>query len=183
MRTRDLVSQILNAEQISSITWLRPPNELMGSKMSASDFAKRKELLAELLYYLFDSFLIPLISNNFYVTESSTFRNRLLYFRHDVWQKLSEPALDSLRTSMFEEVEQSKARKTLSNMSIGTGRVRLLPKESGLRPIINLKRRVLSKRNGRLVLGKSVNKILTPAFHVLNLEKVCFVPVSSNLFT
>lgn len=73
---------------------------------------------------------------------------------------------------MFEEVGQSKAKKTLSNMSIGTGRVRLLPKDTGLRPIINLKRRVLTKRNGRLVLGNSVNKILTPAFHVLNLEKV-----------
>jgi telomerase reverse transcriptase len=172
MEGRDLLGEILTTKQISNITWLRPPNEPTHSRMSASDFAKRKEIFAELLYYLFDSFLIPLISSNFYVTESSTYRNRLLYFRHDVWQRLSEPALNSLRTSMFEEVGQSKAKKTLSNMSIGTGRVRLLPKETGLRPIINLKRRVLTKRNGRLVLGKSVNKILTPAFHVLNLEKV-----------
>ncbi|KAG9691440.1 hypothetical protein KCU95_g7896, partial [Aureobasidium melanogenum] len=167
----NIMRMATSSSQISNITWLKPPNEPTGSKMSASDFAKRKEVFAELLYYLFDSFLIPLISNNFYVTESSTFKNRLLYFRHDVWQKLSEPALASLRTSMFEEVSQRRVKKTLSNMSIGTGRVRLLPKESGLRPIINLKRRVLSKRNGRLVLGKSVNKILTPAFHVLNLEK------------
>ncbi|KAH0356057.1 hypothetical protein KCU83_g1632, partial [Aureobasidium melanogenum] len=166
-----MLHEVAQGIKISNITWLKPPNEPTGSKMSASDFAKRKEIFAELLYYLFDSFLIPLISNNFYVTESSTFRNRLLYFRHDMWQKLSEPALASLRTSMFEEVSQRRVKKTLSNMSIGTGRVRLLPKESGLRPIINLKRRVLSKRNGRLVLGKSVNKILTPAFHVLNLEK------------
>ncbi|KAG9689750.1 hypothetical protein KCU95_g13462, partial [Aureobasidium melanogenum] len=166
-----MLHEVAQGIKISNITWLRPPKEPIGSKMSASDFAKRKELFAELLYYLFDSFLIPLISNNFYVTESSAFRNRLLYFRHDVWRKLSEPALSSLRTSMFEEVSQRRVKKTLSNMSIGTGRVRLLPKESGLRPIINLKRRVMSKRNGRLVLGKSVNKILTPAFHVLNLEK------------
>ncbi|KAH0398581.1 hypothetical protein KCU89_g7089, partial [Aureobasidium melanogenum] len=166
-----LRGELAQGIKISNVTWLKPPNEPTGSKMSASDFAKRKEIFAELLYYLFDSFLIPLISNNFYVTESSTFRNRLLYFRHDTWQKLSEPALASLRKSMFEEVSQRRVKKTLSNMSIGTGRVRLLPKESGLRPIINLKRRVLSKRNGRLVLGKSVNKILTPAFHVLNLEK------------
>lgn len=182
MGSRDRVGQALTVKQISNVTWPRPPNEPTDSKMSASDFAKRKELFSELLYYLFDSFLIPLISNNFYVTESSTFRNRLSYFRHDVWQKLSEPALASLRISMFEEVGQGQVKKTLSNMSIGTGRVRLLPKESGLRPIINLKRRVLSKRNGRLVLGKSVNKILTPAFHVLNLEKVCFMSVRSDLF-
>ncbi|CAD0112186.1 unnamed protein product [Aureobasidium uvarum] len=142
-----MLHEVTQRIKISSITWLRPPNEPTGSKMSASDFTKRKEILAELLYYLFDSFLIPLISSNFYVTESSAFRNRLSYFRHDVWQKLSEPALAGLRTSMFEEVGQSKLKKTLSNMSIGTGRVRLLPKETGLRPIINLKRRVQTKRN------------------------------------
>ncbi|KAI4731927.1 hypothetical protein E4T49_00185 [Aureobasidium sp. EXF-10728] len=166
-----MLHEVAQNIKISNITWLRPPNEPTSSKMSASDFAKRKGILAELLYYLFDSFLMPLISSNFYVTESSAFRNRLSYFRHDVWQKLSEPALANLRTSMFEEVGQSRVKKTLSSMSIGTGRVRLLPKETGLRPIINLKRRVQTKRNGRMVLGKSVNKILTPAFHVLNLEK------------
>ncbi|CAD0059179.1 unnamed protein product [Aureobasidium pullulans] len=169
---------------ISKISWLRPPGELQGCKLAASDFNKRKDMFAELLYYLFDSFLIPLISSNFYVTESSTYRNRLLYFRHDVWQKLSEPALKSLGTTMFEEVGKSTVKKTLSNMSIGTGRVRLLPKESGLRPIINLKRRVQTKRNGRLVLGKSVNKILKPAFHVLNLEKaITPAKLGSSMFS
>ncbi|KAI5202174.1 hypothetical protein E4T38_05761 [Aureobasidium subglaciale] len=167
-----MLHEVAQDIKISKIAWLRPPHETESSKMSASDFRKRKEILAELLYYLFDSFLIPLISSNFYVTESSTFRNRLLYFRHDVWQKLSEPALNKLKLSMFDEVGKGRMEKTLSDMSIGTGRVRLLPKESGLRPIINLKRRVQAKKNGRLVLGKSVNKILEPAFRVLNLEKV-----------
>ncbi|KAI5245471.1 hypothetical protein E4T43_03219 [Aureobasidium subglaciale] len=166
-----MLHEVAQDIKISKIAWLRPPHETASSKMSASDFRKRKEIFAELLYYLFDSFLVPLISSNFYVTESSTFRNRLLYFRHDVWQKLSEPALTKLKLSMFDEVGKDRTKKTLSDMSIGTGHVRLLPKESGLRPIINLKRRVQAKRNGRLVLGKSVNKILEPAFRVLNLEK------------
>ncbi|KAI5194583.1 hypothetical protein E4T39_08604 [Aureobasidium subglaciale] len=167
-----MLHEVAQNIKISKIAWLRPPHETESSSMSRSDFKKRNEIFAELLYYLFDSFLIPLISSNFYVTESSTFRNRLLYFRHDVWQKLSEPALDTLKMSMFEEFGKGRMKKTLSDMSIGTGRVRLLPKESGLRPIINLKRRVQAKRNGRLVLGKSVNKILEPAFRVLNLEKL-----------
>ncbi|THW23772.1 hypothetical protein D6D23_05486 [Aureobasidium pullulans] len=179
-----MLHEVAQNIKISKISWLRPPGELQGCKLAASDFNKRKDIFAELLYYLFDSFLIPLISSNFYVTESSTYRNRLLYFRHDVWQKLSEPALRSLGTTMFEEVGKSTVKKTLSNMSIGTGRVRLLPKESGLRPIINLKRRVQTKRNGRLVLGKSVNKILEPAFHVLNLEKaITPAKLGSSMFS
>ncbi|THY54411.1 hypothetical protein D6C97_05741 [Aureobasidium pullulans] len=179
-----MLHEVAQNIKISKISWLRPPDEMEGCKLAASDFNKRKDMFAELLYYLFDSFLIPLISSNFYVTESSTYRNRLLYFRHDVWQKLSEPALKSLGTTMFEEVGKSTVKKTLSNMSIGTGRVRLLPKESGLRPIINLKRRVQTKRNGRLVLGKSVNKILEPAFHVLNLEKaITPAKLGSSMFS
>ncbi|THZ83173.1 hypothetical protein D6C84_05168 [Aureobasidium pullulans] len=179
-----MLHEVAQNIKISRISWLRPPDEMEGCKLAASDFNKRKDMFAELLYYLFDSFLIPLISSNFYVTESSTYRNRLLYFRHDVWQKLSEPALKSLGTTMFEEVGKSTVKKTLSNMSIGTGRVRLLPKESGLRPIINLKRRVQTKRNGRLVLGKSVNKILEPAFHVLNLEKaITPAKLGSSMFS
>ncbi|THX26002.1 hypothetical protein D6D12_06518 [Aureobasidium pullulans] len=179
-----MLHEVAQNIKISKISWLRPPDEMEGCKLAASDFNKRKDMFVELLYYLFDSFLIPLISSNFYVTESSTYRNRLLYFRHDVWQKLSEPALKSLGTTMFEEVGKSTVKKTLSNMSIGTGRVRLLPKESGLRPIINLKRRVQTKRNGRLVLGKSVNKILEPAFHVLNLEKaITPAKLGSSMFS
>ncbi|THY62034.1 hypothetical protein D6C99_01033 [Aureobasidium pullulans] len=179
-----MLHEVAQNIKISKISWLRPPGELQGCKLAASDFNKRKDIFAELLYYLFDSFLIPLISSNFYVTESSIYRNRLLYFRHDVWQKLSEPALKSLGTTMFEEVGKSTVKKTLSNMSIGTGRVRLLPKESGLRPIVNLKRRVQTKRNGRLVLSKSVNKILEPAFHVLNLEKaITPAKLGSSMFS
>lgn len=144
-------------------------------KMSASDFAKRKEIFAELVFYLFDSFIIPLIGNNFYVTESSACRNKLFYFRHDVWKRLSEPSLMSLKSSMFEELDQAQFKRTLSRRAMSASRVRLLPKDTGLRPIINLRRRVQTRANGRPILGKSINSILKPAFHILNFEKVCWL--------
>jgi telomerase reverse transcriptase len=71
--------------------------------MSRSDFETRKDVLCELLYYVFDSYLIPLIRSHFYVTESNAHRNQLFYFRHDVWKSLSEPALNALKLEMFEE--------------------------------------------------------------------------------
>lgn len=158
--------------QISTIKWLDPPKKHTGTKLSLTDLTKRTEIIAELIYYLFDSFLIPLLSSNFHITESSSHRNQLFYFRHDVWQKLAQPTLSSLGVSVFEELSPAATKRMLSTRALGTSQVRLLPKESGLRPIINLRRRVLSKVNGRVVLGKSINSFVKPAFNVLNYEKV-----------
>lgn len=157
--------------KVSGIRWLDPPHQERNQRLSASDFAKRQDIIAELVYYLFDSFLIPLISSTFHVTESSSSRNQLFYFRHDVWQWLSEPALAELKTNMFEEIEASTFRSMLSRRTLGTSHVRLLPKDSGMRPIINLRRRVLSKTKGKPVLGKSINSAMTPVFNALNYEK------------
>lgn len=74
---------------------------------------------------------------------------------------------------MFDNLGPGDVKKMLSRRSLGTSQVRLLPKESGLRPIINLRRRVQTRINGEMVLGRSINSILTPVFNVLNYEKVC----------
>ena len=165
--------EVLQDIKITDIPWLVPQDYNDKTKMAASDFSKRKELLAELVYYLFDSFLVPLVNSSFHVTESSAHRNQLFYFRHDVWRQLAEPTLNEMRSSMFQELPPTTVKRLLSRRGLGTSQVRLLPKESGLRPIINLRRRLLTRINGDMVLGRSINSILTPAFNVLNYEKVC----------
>jgi telomerase reverse transcriptase len=156
---------------LSDIQWLASPKADQKSKMSKSDFDTRKDILSELLYYVFDSYLIPLIRSHFYVTESSAHRNQLFYFRHDVWKSLSEPALDSLKLEMFEECSAMELGNAMAQRALGVSKVRLLPKEVGMRPIINLRRRVQRNKNGPQALGKSINSILTPAFSILNYEK------------
>ena len=108
-------------------------------KMSLSDKNKRTELLAEFLYWLFESFIVPLVSAHFYVTESSISNSqRIFYFRHDLWRLLAEPALQDLKLVMFEEcptpINEPFRR-------LGHCQVRLLPKENGFRPIMNLAKR------------------------------------------
>ena len=132
---------------------------------------KRKEVFLEFLYYVFDSLLIPLIRSNFHVTESSNHRNRLLYFRHDVWRHLTEPALTSLKLSMFEEIPSIKAKQILDARVLGFSQIRLLPKTTGVRPIMNLRRRVMKLQNGRIALGRSINSIMAPGFNVFDYEK------------
>jgi telomerase reverse transcriptase len=109
--------------------------------MSKSDEMKRRQLLGEFIYWFFDTFLIPLLRAHFYITESNVDRNRIFYFRHDVWKKLSEPTLNELKTSMFQEIQGEKAKEVLSDRNLGYTQLRLLPKEHGVRPIMNLRRR------------------------------------------
>ncbi|KAI9715739.1 MAG: hypothetical protein M1812_005737 [Candelaria pacifica] len=140
-------------------------------KVSQSDTYKRLEIFRELIYYLFDSFLIPLIRSNFHVTESNVHRNRIFFFRHDIWRSFSEPSMASLRVSMFEELKTDSARKMLEKRSLGFSQIRLLPKETGVRPIMNLRRRVIKKQNGRDILGRSINSVMTPVYNMLNYER------------
>lgn len=132
---------------------------------------KRKEIYLEFLYYIFDSLLIPLIRSNFHVTESSTHRNRLFYFRHDAWRMLAEPALTRIKLSMLEEIPTANALKTLGARTLGFSHIRLLPKAKGMRPIVNLRRRVNMFRDGKSTLGRSINSVIQPIFSVLNYIK------------
>ena len=129
---------------------------------------KRKEIYLEFLYYIFDSFVIPLIRSNFHVTESGTHRNRLFYFRHDIWRAMTEPALTNLKLSTFHEIPTVKALRLLDARTLGFSQVRLLPKARGVRPIINLRRRVNKIKGGKSVLGRSINSTLQPVFCVLD---------------
>lgn len=141
------------------------------AKMAKSDMQKRKEIYLEFVYYIFDSLLIPLVRSNFHVTESNTHRNRLFFFRHDVWRRLTEPSLTALKLSMFEEMKPTQARHLLNARVLGFSQMRLLPKKSGFRPIMNLRRRVTEKRGGKVVLGRSINSVMAPVFNMLDYEK------------
>ncbi|KAI9871385.1 MAG: hypothetical protein M1830_002966, partial [Pleopsidium flavum] len=164
--------EVVQGMKIGSIPWLIPPNLDPRAAVSQSDLNKRTEIFLEFIYYFFDSLLIPLIRSNFHVTESNVHRNRIFFFRHDVWRSLSEPALANLKLSMLEEMKMGKARSILDARSLGFSQIRLLPKESGVRPIMNLRRRVTKTQNGKVILGRSINSVLAPVFNMLSYEKV-----------
>ena len=145
---------------------------------------KRKEIVLEFVYYCFDSLLIPLIRSNFHVTESSMHRNRLFFFRHDVWRALTEPSLTNIKLSMFEEIKTERARKLLESRTLGFSQIRLLPKSSGVRPIMNLRRRVTKIQSGKLILGRSINSTMAPVFHMLSYERYKHIHrLGSSLFS
>ncbi|KAF9692635.1 hypothetical protein EKO04_009418 [Ascochyta lentis] len=163
--------QVTQELQITSLAWLRLPGQDETTKLARSDFEKRKEIFQEFVYWVFDSFLIPLIRSNFYVTESNVHRNRLFYFRHDVWRMLTAPSLSSLRLKMFEEMPTERANKLLAVRPLGFSKIRLLPKKQGIRMIMNLKRKQQVMRYGAMTLQKSINTVMTPVFNAITYEK------------
>jgi len=166
------LQQVVQRLRIKSIVWLRPATTPVEHHLSASDVRKRVEILNEFVYYIFDSVVIPLVQSHFYVTESAVYRNRLFFFRHDVWRRLSEPALTSLTLSMYAPLRPKRVRQVLENRSLGYSQVRLLPKDHGVRPIMNLRRRMTKSVSGRQFVGSSINAQLAPVFNVLNSERV-----------
>lgn len=159
-----------NIDQVTEIEWLALP-KLKGQKLSRTDMDKRNEIFLEFLYYTIDSLLIPLIRSNFYVTESNVHRHRLFYFRHDIWRYVAEPAMAALKAKIFEEVKLEEALQILNSRQLGFSQVRLLPKDTTMRPITNLRRRTVPIGNTK-ILGPSINAILGPVHTVLTAEKV-----------
>ena len=162
---------MLIKQQLRAVSWLIPPTVKPDLKVSRPDFQKRQEIFLEFIYYIFDSVVIPLIRSNFHVTESNVHGNRLFFFRHDIWRRLTEPSIVNLKLKMFEEIKTLQARRLLDARVLGFSQIRLLPKKNGVRPIMNLRRRVTKLQHGKMVLGRSINSVMAPVFNMLDYER------------
>ncbi|KAJ2010590.1 hypothetical protein GGI06_004884, partial [Coemansia sp. S85] len=78
---------------------------LGGKRGSAAD-----DIYAGFLYWVLKDYAIQLIRAFFYVTESSSDRSRLFFFRGDVWTKITRQALRSLESEIY-------TKKTLADAS------------------------------------------------------------------
>jgi telomerase reverse transcriptase len=93
---------------------------------------------------------LKLTQNTFYITESTAFRNRVLYFRQDDWQRITRPLQDSVLASNFASLSEEDIRCLLlkPERKLGISYLRMMPKESGVRPITNLSRRTNAVKAG-----------------------------------
>lgn len=158
--------------------WLLPRNKrALMQRPTAAEMQKRQSMLYELIYYIFDSIMIPLLRTNFYATESVAFRNRTIYFRQDDWNTITLPILEKLKAGCFTTLNKNEAISIMNGRDFGYSYVRLLPKLNGVRPIVNLRRRSVkidrnkSESQQLVQQQQSINNILNITFHVLNYEK------------
>ncbi|KAJ2819532.1 Telomerase reverse transcriptase, partial [Coemansia furcata] len=105
------------------------------------------DIYAGVLCWILSDYTIQLVRAFFYVTESSSDRSRLFFFRGDVWTKITRQSLRSLESDIYTKRTLADASASGSGRSsFGYSRLRLLPKEHGFRAISNLKHSYMVKQ-------------------------------------
>jgi telomerase reverse transcriptase len=131
-------------------------------------------MLECLVLWILNRIVIPTIKTFFYVTESSPHKNHVFFYRKPVWKRICQLAMSDLRSTMAQPLSKTEVQLLLSTgKTFGVPSMRLLPKSSGVRPIVNLASRrkdPLDMATGRA--AQPVNQKLQDLFAVLNYEKV-----------
>lgn len=156
--------------RVTDVAWLYRAGADGKKVCNPTDLKFRQARLAEMVSWLFRGFCLPLLRQNFYVTEAEVSRNRVLYYRREVWSALTDTTLDSMlrsdhhQFSMLSPKSLASARRQRETVvkemesCFGSAAVfsfssiRFLPKPSGARGI--QRRRAISFRsfmNARLV--------------------------------
>src|SRR5690606_12469580 len=99
-----------------------------------------QEQLKSFMRWLFQDYLVKIIKRYFYVTDSAAHKNRLFYFRHDVWSEITKSFLSDIQKRMFEECKGKTLIKPSWN-ELGTSQLRLIPKGDTFRPVMNLRKK------------------------------------------
>ncbi|KAN0139057.1 Telomerase ribonucleoprotein complex - RNA binding domain containing protein [Lactarius tabidus] len=162
--------EIMRGLSTLNCKWTAPGNTST-THIPISDNLKRRELLEEFIVWYFGSFVAPLLRTTFYITESSAFKNKILYFRQDDWDVLCRPLVERLTSVTFSKLEESEAEEILRQRKLGFSFVRLLPKDTGVRPIVNLRRKRAETQGKTNTRQQSINDILQAAFQILTYEK------------
>ncbi|KAJ1947961.1 Telomerase reverse transcriptase [Linderina macrospora] len=111
---------------------------------------------ASLIHWVLVDFVLVLLRHFFYVTESAPCRYELFYFRNDVWVSIARKAWQSIGSSMYvKRTRESIVQADEMKSDVTFSRIRLMPKEHGLRTIANLGRSKAIVREGGKLVEKS----------------------------
>ena len=129
------VSELMHGLPLSGFISLFDVKRTQSKFQCPSELAKVKGFMTQFMYFLFEDVLVDLVRGSFYVTETSGSRSKLVFYRHDAWNRMTAPVMDDLQHSMFQPVDESSS-------SSHAARCRLVPKGTPgkFRPIISFKK-------------------------------------------
>ena len=159
------------------ISWLKMNRHCRHTHRCTPEESNRRVwILASIIEWVFDRFVIDVVRHNFYVTDTAMNKNKLFLYRMDIWDEISRRAFTCLSGSLFTRLSKIEAEEVFEKRTLGYSRIRFLPKEDGVRPIVNLKRKIRSswstKPSHPHEFQPSVNSLLQNAFHVLSMESI-----------
>ncbi|OMP10292.1 reverse transcriptase [Corchorus olitorius] len=118
------------------------PKNGTGQKSGEASWSLRgvkHKLLVNWIFWFFSSFVVPLVQANFYVTESEHGKLDVFYYRKPVWEKLTDHSITGLKDQSYLELDEAAVRAIIDKRQFGFSRLRLCPKQNGVRKLANLK--------------------------------------------
>lgn len=123
------------------------------SKVNDTFLNMKHELLMNWISWFFSFLVVPLVRANFYVTEIEHGKKDIYYYRKSVWKKLTNKAITCLKDKSYSYLDDAAVRSVINKRSFGFSKLRLLPKENGVRMLANL------KASSRMLAGKSCSEV------------------------
>jgi hypothetical protein len=159
---------LLEGFKLNDITWLYNNYSTKGPH-TIEDKNKRTILFHRFLVWIFEQLILPLLSTTFYITETMPHRNRVFYYRREIWSRVFSLGFDSLKDrGILTPVSVDIAKHLLNQRELGACNLRFIPKKNGLRPIVNLKKKFANSQKPDL--KSSINLLLKPVHAVLTHE-------------
>lgn len=100
---------------------------------------RKQKLLEGWIYWLFSYLVKPLLQANFYITDSEHGKQDVFYYKKSVWRKVIDRTITCMKDKSYHYLDNEAARSIMSNRSFGFSKLKLFPKENGVRLLANLK--------------------------------------------
>ncbi|KAK5834845.1 hypothetical protein PVK06_010524 [Gossypium arboreum] len=113
-------------------------SELKFGEAICSEHDIKRELLVNWILWFFSSLVVPLVQANFYVTEGECGKLDVFYYRKPVWQEFIDDAVSCLKGRNYLEMDEAAVRAIIRKRPFGFSRLRLCPKQNGVRLLANL---------------------------------------------
>ncbi|KAL1346310.1 hypothetical protein HN51_019996 [Arachis hypogaea] len=97
------------------------------------------KLLEKWIFWYYSFLVVPLVQANFYVTESEQGKNDVFYYCKPVWNKLTNRTINCFKDSGYSSLDNVAVQNILRGRPFGFSKLRLQPKENGVRMVANLK--------------------------------------------
>ncbi|XP_035699547.1 telomerase reverse transcriptase-like [Branchiostoma floridae] len=79
---RITLHQLMTGMRLTDCDWLKLDSN------TVQEFHTRSAVLGKLVWWLFNNFVITVLRSYFYITETTTQRNQVLYYRSSLWKML-----------------------------------------------------------------------------------------------
>ncbi|XP_038051267.1 telomerase reverse transcriptase-like [Patiria miniata] len=166
-RTEKLdLEQLMKKINVQDCDWTRL-KKLGGRSPCRSDALMQEKMVSSLLAWIMSDYIMALVRTAFYVTETSSRRNGVVYYRKSTWNMLEKMGIEQcVASGILKPITHKLAENLISSeATLGCSSLRLVPKPKGLRPITNMRQPAAGKQ------GITINNLLEDVCDVLSFHR------------